>query len=160
MPVRDRPEMITVGHAQELEAYNGKELGASEWIEITQEGVNRFAALTGDDHWIHVDVARAEKEMPDGRTIAHGLYILSLIPVLQRQIYRIETRGRGLNYGFDRVRFVSPVQTGSRVRLKQKLIDASPHKIGTRLEIEVTFEIEGQDRPAMVASNIILIENP
>ncbi|MBL4600600.1 MAG: hypothetical protein JKX93_16685 [Rhizobiaceae bacterium] len=95
----------------------------------------------------------------DGRTIAHGLYLMSLIPVLQRQIYRISKRGRGLNYGYDRVRFVSSVAVESRIRLKQTLVDATPHKIGARLEIDVEIEIEGGEKPAMVARNILLIEN-
>ena len=128
-------------------------------MEITQDAINAFAAVSGDDHWIHVDAERAERDMPGGKTIAHGLYVLSLIPTLQRQIYRIEQRGRGLNYGFDRVRFVSPVTVGSRVRLKQTLADVTTHKAGTKLEIDLTFEIEGADKPALVARNTILIED-
>lgn len=151
--------MLTVEHALDLKAHEGRELGASGWVEITQADIDGFARLTGDDHWIHVDVARAAKEMPEGKTIAHGLFVLSYGPTLQRQIYRIEKRGRGLNYGYDRVRFVSPVQVGSRVRLRQTLVAATRHEKGTRLELELTFEIEGAGRPAIAARNIILIED-
>lgn len=151
--------MLTVEHALDLKAHEGHELGASDWITVIQQDIDDFARLTGDDHWIHVDVPRAETEMPHGKTIAHGLFVLSFVPALQRQIYQIRQRGRGFNYGYDRVRFVSPVPVGSRVRLKQTLADANRHDKGTRLEIDVTIEIEGASRPAIVARNIILIED-
>ncbi|MCT8989902.1 MaoC family dehydratase [Chelativorans sp. SCAU2101] len=151
--------MLTVERAIDLKAHAGKVLGSSDWVTVEQEAIDTFARLTGDDHWIHVDRERARREMPGGRTIAHGLYLLSLIPFLQRSIYAVRRRGRGLNYGYDRVRFVSPVQEGSRVRLTLKLIDAAPHPRGTRVETETTIELEGSDRPALVASNILLIED-
>jgi acyl dehydratase len=151
--------MLTVEYALDLKTLEGQELGTSDWVAVTQEDIDAFARLTGDDHWIHVDVDRAKAEMPDGRTIAHGLFVLSLAPALQRQIYRIDKRGRGFNYGYDRVRFVSPVQVGSRVRLRQTLIAVTRHDKGTRLEIEAVIEIEGATRPAIVARNIILIED-
>jgi acyl dehydratase len=151
--------VLTVEHALDLKSYEGQELGTSDWMTVTQKDIDDFARLTGDDHWIHVDVARARTEMRDGKTIAHGLLVLSLIPVLQRQIYRVLQRGRGLNYGFDRVRFVSPVQAGSRVRLRQTMVAAAPHERGTRLEIDATIEIDGTARPAIVARNIVLIED-
>ena len=151
--------MLTVETALNLKTYAGQVLGTSEWQTVTQKMIDDFAKISGDDHWIHIDVDRARHEMPDGRTIAHGLYLMSLIPVLQRQIYSIRKRGRGLNYGYDRVRFVSSVAVESRIRLKQTLVDATPHKIGARLEIDVEIEIEGGEKPAMVARNILLIEN-
>lgn len=152
--------MLTVEKALDLKPYAGQVMGTSNWVTITQKVIDDFAEISGDDHWIHIDVDRARSEMPDGRTIAHGLYLMSLIPVLQRQIYRIQNRGRGLNYGYDRVRFVSSVAVESRIRLKQTLVDATPHKRGARLEIDVEIEIEGGEKPAMVARNILLIENP
>jgi acyl dehydratase len=151
--------MLTVDHAMDLKAYEGQELGASGWVTVTQEGIDDFARLTGDDHWIHVDVARASTEMPGGQTIAHGLFILSFIPALQRQIYSVRARGRGLSYGFDRIRFVAPIPAGSRFRLRQVLIAATRHERGTRLEIDSSIEIEGATRPATVARNILLIED-
>ena len=151
--------MLTVERTIELKAHAGEVLGSSDWITIGQEAIDTFARVTGDDHWIHVDRERASREMPGGRTIAHGLYLLSLIPFLQRSIYAVRRRGRGLNYGYDRIRFLSPVPEGSRVRLTLKLVDASPHPRGTRLETEATIELEGSDKPALVASNILLIED-
>ena len=108
--------MLTVDTAPDLAAHAGTLLGHSGWVEISQDKIDVFADLTGDRHWIHVDVARAAREMPDGRTIAHGLFILSLIPNLQHEIYAVERRGAGLNYGYDRVRFISPVPVGSQVQ--------------------------------------------
>lgn len=151
--------MLSVDHALDLKAHTGKVLGYSEWQTITQKDIDGFAALTGDDHWIHVDVARAKQEMPQGRTIVHGLLMLGMAPALQRQVYTIHNRGRGLNYGYDRVRFVSPVMVDSRVRLKQSLADATEHKIGTKLEFDIEIEVEGADKPALVARHLLLIED-
>lgn len=151
--------MLTVEQALDLKAHEGKELGFSAWVEVTQRDIDDFARLTGDDNWIHVDVERASSDMPDGRTIAHGLFLLSLVPALQRQIFQIRRRGRGFNYGYDRVRFISPVAVGSRVRVRQTLAEASRHEKGTRLVIDVTVEIESASRPAIVARNIVLIED-
>lgn len=151
--------MLTVDHALDLKSHSGEVLGVSQWQTVTQKAINDFATLTGDDHWIHVDVERASREMPEGRTIAHGLYLLSLVPVLQREVYAIRNRGRGLNYGYDRVRFVSSVLVDGRIRLKQTLVDAIPHPRGARLEFDVEIEIDGGEKPALVARNILLIED-
>lgn len=151
--------MLTVDRAMELKAHAGEVLGSSDWLAIEQENIDAFARLTGDDHWIHVDRERASREMPRGRTIAHGLYLLSLIPRLQRQIYAIRQRGRGLNYGYDHVRFLLPVPAGSWVRLTLTLIDALPHPRGTRVETEARINLDGSDKPALAASSILLIED-
>lgn len=152
--------MLDVGHASDLQAHAGRLLGHSAWQEVTQAAIDAFAGLTGDDHWIHVDVGRARAEMPGGKTIAHGLYLLSLVPRMQREVYRIARRGRGLNYGYDRIRFIAPVPVGSRIRLAQTLIAATPHPQGTRIETEAAIEVEGDDKPALVARNILLITDP
>lgn len=152
--------MLTVQTAPDLAAHAGTLLGRSGWVEISQDKIDAFADLTGDRHWIHVDVARAGREMPGGRTIAHGLFILSLIPDLQHQIYAVERRGAGLNYGYDRVRFVGTVPVGSRVRLALTLTNIEPHAQGTRVLTEATIEIEGSDKPALVANNILLLKDP
>jgi len=151
--------MLTVEHATDLKAYEGRELGHSGWVTITQRDIADFARLTGDDHWIHVDVERAATAMPGGKTIAHGLFVLSLIPALQRQIYQIRQRGRGFNYGYDRIRFIAPIQEGSAVRLRQTLVAATSRDTGTRLEIDAVIEVEGASQPAIVARSILLIEN-
>jgi acyl dehydratase len=148
---------LKVATPRALAEHVGKSLGASDWLEIGQPRVDAFAATTGDDHWIHVDVERARRELPDGKTIAHGLLTLSLIPGLQRTIWTIEKRGRGLNYGYNRVRFTGPVPVGARIRLHQTLKAADPVDGGVRFTFEATVEVEGASRPALVAETIVLI---
>lgn len=149
---------IAFEHAADLAAHvGGAPLGTSDWVRLDQEKVDAFAALTGDDHWIHVDTGRAQREMPQGRTIAHGFLVLALIPFLQRDIYTIRRRGKGLNYGCDRVRFTAPVPVGSRVRLRQSVKACLRVESGTRITFESTMEIEGQERPALVADTLLQI---
>lgn len=149
---------LVLEHPADLAAHvGGPPLGASDWLLLDQEKVSAFAALTGDDHWIHVDVERAAREMPQGRTIVHGFLVLSLIPYLQRAIYTVRRRGRGLNYGCNRVRFTAPVPTGSRVRLRQSVLACVRVDGGTRITFESTMEIEGQERPALVAETLLQI---
>ena len=151
--------MQTFNKAADLAACAGTLLGRSDWVTIDQARIDAFAELTGDRHWIHVDIERARREMPDGRTIAHGLLLLSLIPDLQQQIYAVQQRGAGLNYGYDKVRFVSQVQVDSRIRLALVLVDIEPHALGTRILTDATIEIEGRDKPALVARNILLLKD-
>jgi len=106
-----------------------------------------------------VDTERAAREMPQGKTIAHGLFVLALVPRLQREIFRVERRGKGLNYGSDRVRYTAPVPVGSRVRLHQTLQAAERLGQGTRITTLCEFEIEGQQRPAVVAQFILLMQD-
>ena len=103
-------------HPNEMHKYVGQEIGVSDWVEITQERINLFADATGDHQWIHVDVDRAKKDMPGGKTIAHGFLTLSLVPMLSQQISHIDNVRNGINYGCNKVRFTSPVQVGSKVR--------------------------------------------
>ena len=152
--------MLTVDYALDLKAHVGAVLGHSGWHTVTQQAIDAFAANSGDDNWIHVDVERARREIPGGRTIAHGLYLLSLAPALQREIYAIRNRGKGLNYGYDRVRFLASVPVESRIRLKQTLANVAEHARGARLEFDLEIEVEGSDKPALVARHILLIENP
>lgn len=136
----------------------GQEIGVSDWVEIDQDRINRFADATGDHQWIHVDVERAKKEMPGGKTIAHGYLTLSLIPWLTGGMLRIDGVTRGINYGSNKVRFTNMVAVGSRVRARQKLLAAEARAGGgMQLTNEVTIEIDGQQRPACVAETISLI---
>ena len=151
--------MLIVEHAIDLQLHTGRPMGSSHWFTIEQQHIDDFARLSGDDNWIHVDTERAAREMPGGKTIAHGLYVLSLIPWLQRQVFDIRKRGRGLNYGYDRIRFLAPVPVGSRIRLTMSVVQATAQATGTRIELEATVEIEGSDKPALVARSIILIED-
>lgn len=150
---------LVVATPGDLLALVGTRLGSSDWFTIEQRHLDDFARVTGDDFWIHVDVERAARDMPDGRTIAHGLFVLSLVPLLQRQIFRVERRGKGLNYGSDRVRYTAPVPVGSRVRLHQTLKNAQRIGQATRMTTTCEFEIEGRDRPALVADFILLLQD-
>lgn len=151
--------MLTVERATDLQPHAGRPIGSSDWFTIEQRHIDEFARLSGDDNWIHVDIERAAREMPAGKTIAHGLYVLSLIPWLQRGIFAIRRRGRGLNYGYDRIRFLTPVQVGSRIRLTMSLVQVSQQATGARIELDSTVEIEGSDKPALIARSIILVED-
>lgn len=151
--------MLTVEHAIDLQLHAGQPIGSSHSFTIEQQHIDDFARLSGDDAWIHVDTERAAREMPGGKTIAHGLYVLSLIPWLQREIFVVRRRGRGLSYGYDRVRFLAPVPVRSRIRLSMSLIQATRQATGARIEFDSTVEIEGSERPALIARNIVLIED-
>ena len=143
---------------EELPSLAGQEMGVSDWVLIDQDRINKFADATGDHQWIHVDVERAKKEMPGGKTIAHGYLTLSLVPMMGADILRITGVSRGINYGSNKVRFTNMVPVGSKVRARQKLVAVEP-KGGGGLQMtnEVTVEIEGQERPACVAETISLV---
>lgn len=142
---------------KDMKAALGQELGPGDWFKIDQERVDAFAEITCDDQWIHVDVERAAREMPDGRTIAHGFLTLSLIPHLRRGLWRLESVAHGINYGVDKVRFPAPVMVGDRVRLRQTLHALEPQGDGHRLTSRCTVEVEGGDKPACVAEMVGLL---
>jgi acyl dehydratase len=135
----------------------GEDLGASEWVLIDQDRVNKFADATGDHQWIHIDVERAKRELPTQGTIAHGYLTLSLIPFLASKISRIDGVTRGINYGSNKVRFTNMVPVGSRVRARSKIVAAEPKGPGLQVTNEITIEIEGQDRPACIAETISIV---
>jgi acyl dehydratase len=130
----------------------GRHLGHSEWVQITQEQVNLFAEATGDHQWIHVDPERARRESPFGGPIAHGYLTLSLLPMLVPQIVDAQGFRMGVNYGAEKIRFPAPVPVGSRVRASATLDEATPFEGGVQMNLGITMEIEGQAKPAMVAS--------
>lgn len=138
----------------ELPSLVGQETGVSDWVTIDQDRINKFAEATGDHQWIHVDVARAAKEMPGGKTIAHGYLTVSLIPWLTGNFLKVEGVTRGINYGSNKTRFTNMVPVGSRVRARSRLIAVEPRGGGMQLTSEVTIEIEGQKRPACVTESI------
>jgi acyl dehydratase len=139
-----------------LAAMAGEELGLSDWLEIDQERVDRFADATGDHQWIHVDRERASAG-PFGGTIAHGYLTLSLIPFLGSQVFALETPGARLNYGVNKVRFPSPVRVGSRIRSHVTMGEVTDLPTGTQLTLRHTIEIEGHDKPACVAETVVLL---
>jgi acyl dehydratase len=148
--------MLSVERPADLIAYAGQKLGTSDWIMIDQTMIDAFAEATGDKSWFHVDPERAKREMPGGRTIAHGFLTLSLVAYLSTTIYEIRRRRRGVNYGMNRLRFTAPVPAGSRVRLHETLKAAEAIDGGVRLTLDCTVEIEGEPRPAMLAEMIVL----
>jgi len=137
----------------------GETLGESEWVEIDQNRITDFARITGDDFWIHVDTERAARELPGGRTIAHGLMLLAMVPVLQRQIFHVRHRGIGWNYGSDCVRYTSSVPVGSRVRLRQSVKAAERKAAATRVVTNCILEVEGALKPGFVADFILLLHD-
>ena len=136
-----------------LKAAAGTELGVSDWLEIDQERIDRFAEATGDHQWIHVDPIRAESG-PFGTTIAHGYLTLSLLPHFALQNYRIEGGRMSVNYGLNKVRFITPVPVGSRLRGRTELVTVDELESGAQLSFRTTIEIEGVERPACVAETL------
>lgn len=138
---------------EQLEADLGRHVGYSDWMEITQERIDAFAEATGDHQWIHVDPVRAA-EGPYGRTIAHGYLTLSLLPVLGAEVMEIRGFAMLINYGVDKVRFPAPVPVGSRIRAGIELTSLERKSAGVQLGSLVTVEVEGSDRPAVVAETV------
>jgi acyl dehydratase len=150
--------MLRLEMPKDVLEHVGTELGPSQWLTVTQEMIDTFAEATGDHQWIHVDVERAKREMPGGKTIAHGYLTLSLLPRLAPTLMTIAKRRRGLNYGSNKIRFISPVPAGGRIRLRQKLVKAEPvEDDGIRITSQMTIEVEGSERPAMVAETISVV---
>jgi acyl dehydratase len=147
--------MRMFANLDEFIAAKGESLGFSEWHEITQDQVNAFADATGDHQWIHVDLDRAASG-PFGGTIAHGYLTVSLLPILSMEIFRIENLTMGINYGLDRVRFPSPVPTGSSIRAEATLTDVMQTHLGSLAHIRMRVEIEGQEKAACVADTLSL----
>ena len=148
--------MLTVDKPADMKAHVGEDIGISDWVTVDQPMIDKFAEANGDHQWIHVDVERAKREMPGGRTIAHGFLTLSLVAGLGHQTHAIRHRSRGINYGSDRVRFTAPVPSGSRVRLHQKLVKVEDIEGGVRMTFASQMEVEGQSRPALIAETISL----
>ena len=141
----------------EIKTAVGTEIGVSDWIEITQERIDKFADATCDEQWIHVDQERAKNELPGGRTIAHGLLSLSLAPMFIRSVMGLKGLKNTLNYGADRIRYLSPVPAGSRLRGRTSIAEAEDvPPDGLRVSYRLVIEIEGGKRPACVAELIAL----
>ena len=139
--------------ATELAALVGKELGPTDWYEVSQERVNAFADATDDHQWIHIDPARAAAS-PLGGTIAHGLLSLSLGPHLSSQLLGFDGFTHSLNYGYNKVRFPAPVPVGSRVRMRTTIISADEVPGGIQVVTSQVLEREGSDKPVMVAESL------
>jgi len=132
----------------------GQSLGASQWLTVNQARIDAFAAVSGDDNWIHVDTVRAARELPGGLTIAHGMLTLSLVTALSQDILRVQC-ARAINYGCDKVRYTHPVTCGTRLRLHRTLTACGRMPDGgIRAAFDNVMEIEGTERPALIARTI------
>jgi acyl dehydratase len=137
----------------------GRELGTSDWITVSQDRIDQFAACTGDRQWIHVDVERSKRESPFGGPIAHGYLSLSLLATMIMELGIVPPdAASALNYGLDKVRFITPVKTGARVRLRASLALAEPQSGGrVLLKLNSTLEIDGETKPALIAEVLCML---
>lgn len=154
-PVKWSSVLAKYSHPDAFLELVGQEIVVSDWHTITQDQIDRFAEATGDHQWLHVDTARAAQEMPDGKTIAHGFLVLSLIPGMAADLGDVDHLNNTINYGLNKVRFTAMVPVNSRVRLRQTLKSAEKRADGSvHLVFDGTMDLEGSDRPAMVAETI------
>ena len=150
--------MLVVSEPKDLLHHINHDLGHGEWVLIDQKKINEFALVSGDHQWIHVDADRAVNEMPDGKTIAHGLLTLCMSADLARNVLKIEQLKQSINYGIDKVRFTSPVKVGTKIRMNSIIEDVKERDNGViYLKIKRVVETEDGERPAMVASTISLL---
>jgi acyl dehydratase len=146
---------VEVEGVEGMQALLGQEIGPSEWRTVTQEDIDAFAELSGDDQWIHVDVERAEKESPFGTTVAHGNLTLSLVDGFRKELISSAGFALGVNYGWNKVRFPAPVPAGARVRAKAEVVSVEDkgggwHEVITRF----TLEVEGNEKPCFVGDSV------
>jgi len=138
----------------EFAAAQGSQLGPTEWMEISQDRVNLFADATDDHQWIHIDPKRAA-DGPFGGTIAHGLLTLSLLPHFSHQLYRVDGITLAVNYGYNKVRFITPVKVGARIRARGEVTAINKLEGAVQATTTITVEIEGSEKPAAVAESIV-----
>ncbi|MFV0375008.1 MaoC family dehydratase [Microbacterium sp.] len=145
--------MATIAQYSDLPNLAGTEIGPSDWMDVTQEAINTFADATDDHQWIHVDPERAAAG-PFGAPIAHGFLTLALLVPLQSAVFDVEGVTTKVNYGLDKVRFVSPVKAGARIRLVGTIAEVVEVSGGYQLVVDATIEIEGGTKPAVVARSL------
>jgi len=146
---------ITVNGIEETKSLIGQEVGPGEWREVTQQDIDDFARLSGDDQWIHVDVERAKAESPFGTTIAHGNLTLSMIDGFRRDLIESTGYKLGVNYGWNKVRFPAPVPVGARVRAKAEIVSVEDVGDGWyQVVTKFTVEAEGNEKPVCVAESV------
>jgi acyl dehydratase len=145
---------VVVTSPKEIHDLVGSKIGTSPWVEVTQDQIDAFADVTGDHQWIHTDPARAASG-PFGTTIAHGYLTLSLLVPLLEEVMTVENRTSSINYGLDKVRFPAPVPVGSRLRMSATLAEATDVDSGVQIKVDCVFEVDGQERPACVATAVL-----
>jgi acyl dehydratase len=143
-----------INSIEEAKVLEGEEIGLSDWVVIDQNRIDQFAEATADYQWIHVDTERAAKEMPNGKTIAHGYLTLALIPALTGKFAQVNNLERAINFGANKVRFYTPVPAGSRVRGRATVLKAQRRAGALLLTSEVRIEVEGERKPACVAETL------
>jgi len=147
--------MTRMVDAAERPCLVGQEIGVSDWVLVDQDRIDRFAELCGDHQWIHVDVERAKREI--GGTIAHGFLTMSLMSTMSARIMRVKNVKRGINYGFNKLRFTGTVPAGSEIRMRMKLLSVEPKSGGLAVTRECTVEVKGMERPALIAEWVGLV---
>jgi acyl dehydratase len=148
--------VLVINSFEEYKSFEGKELGASEYLKITQDQINKFADATFDHQWIHLDQEKAKKESPFKNTIAHGYLTLSVLPYLWGQIVEVRNNKMMVNYGIDNLKFITPVLVDSELRLKSKLKSIVDLRGTSKAVLTITIEIKGQKKPALQADIIFL----
>ena len=146
--------MHVVGSIEDAKVLEGTEIGLSDWVVIDQNRIDQFDEATADYQWIHVDTERAAKEMPGGKTIAHGYLTLALIPALTIDFVHVENLKRAINFGVNKVRFYTPLPSGARVRGRMTVLSARRRAGALLLTSEVRIEVEGERKPACVAETL------
>ncbi len=146
--------MRVISSVEDAKALEGEEVGLSDWVVIDQTRIDQFAEATADYQWIHVDTERAARELPDGKTIAHGYLTLALIPALTAKFVEVKNLARAINFGVNKVRFYTPVPAGARVRARAKVLQARQRAGALLLTSEVRIEVEGEKKPACVAETL------
>lgn len=153
-PPQQGHSVQVIKSVEDAKALEGQEIGLSDWAVIDQTRIDQFAEATADHQWIHVDTERAAREMPNGKTIAHGYLTIALIPALTAKFVQVEGVSRAINYGLNKVRFYTPVPSGSRVRARAKVLAARRRAGALLLTSEVRIEVEGANKPACVAETL------
>ena len=146
--------MKIIKSIDDAKALEGQEVGLSDWIVVDQHRIDQFAEATADYQWIHVDTERAAKEMPNGKTIAHGYLTLALIPALTGKFVEVENLARAINFGLNKVRFYTPVPVGAKLRARATVLQARRRAGALLLTSEVRLEVEGERKPACVAETL------
>ena len=141
---------------QDLRKYVGKQIGLSDWFKIKQADINAFAKLTHDEQWIHTDLEKSKKYSPYKTTVAHGFYVLSLATKFVYETFNIKSVKMGVNYGLDRVRFMSPTFSGGNIRGSISLVEASIEKGSAKYKMSITFEQKAHDKPVCVAEFLVM----
>ena len=149
--------MYKINNIDDAKALEGKELGISDWVVVGQDKIEKFAIATGDDQWIHLDQDRAKKELPDGRTIAHGYLTLSLVPALTRNFIKVKGLKQMINFGCNKVRFYSVVNEGDRVRARGTLVEAKQRGAMKQLHSNRSDEVENKTKPPCMVEMLVFL---